>query len=113
MKALPMRVGESQSRTQRSRFTVMEYIAIAVMICAIAFGFNAFVADAEPAHAERATATVSYTVQLGDSLWGIAQQVSDGAEDVSEVVHTIATMNHLPNATIIAGQQLQVPIIEQ
>ena len=52
-------------------------------------------------------ATVSYTVQPGDSLWTIAESISGG--DPRDTMGAIEELNHLDGATIQAGQTLLLP----
>lgn len=49
----------------------------------------------------------SYVVQPGDSLWVIAQRISDG--DPRDTVGAIEDLNQLDGATIQAGQTLLLP----
>jgi len=51
---------------------------------------------------------VRYTVQPGDSLWGIAATRYAG-DDPRSAVDTIATTNHLVSDTIMPGQTLLLP----
>lgn len=49
----------------------------------------------------------TYVVQPGDSLWTIAQRVSDG--DTRDAVGRIEELNHLDGSLIQAGQTLILP----
>jgi hypothetical protein len=48
------------------------------------------------------------TVQPGESLWQVAVRVAPGA-DPRLVIDELVRANHLPSATVVAGQQLVVP----
>lgn len=47
----------------------------------------------------------------GETLWSIARHVSTG-HDVRSVVDSIAELNHLESAGLVAGQRLIVPITQ-
>jgi nucleoid-associated protein YgaU len=49
----------------------------------------------------------TYVVQPGDTLWAIAEGISDG--DPRDAVGAIEELNHLDGATIQAGQTLLLP----
>lgn len=52
---------------------------------------------------------ISYTVQEGDTLWGIAESTRFGI-DTREVVRRIKELNNLDSCTIFPGQVLIIPI---
>jgi nucleoid-associated protein YgaU len=55
---------------------------------------------------ERPAATVTYTVEPGDTLWSIARRVAPG-RDPRPVVDRLIEANHL-QGSLQAGQQLTV-----
>ena len=56
---------------------------------------------------------MSYTIQSGDSLWGIANQQcgAKSIADIQEIINKIVELNNLgsKNATIFAGESLKLP----
>ncbi len=52
--------------------------------------------------------TAPYTVQAGDTLWGIAAETSSGG-DVRAAVHDLRRLNGLDGSVIVPGQVLRVP----
>ncbi|MCZ3386178.1 MAG: LysM peptidoglycan-binding domain-containing protein [Actinomycetia bacterium] len=50
----------------------------------------------------------TWVVQPGETLWAIAERV-DAESDPRETVARIVAMNDLPNSSVQAGQELQIP----
>ncbi|MEU1973598.1 LysM peptidoglycan-binding domain-containing protein [Microbacterium sp. NPDC019599] len=48
------------------------------------------------------------TVQAGDSLWSIAEEVAPGA-DPRDVVDAIVSLNALEGVTVSAGERIAIP----
>lgn len=59
--------------------------------------------------ADQPVATVPYTVGQGDTLWGIAESVTDDGEDVRELLVVVRELNDLDGSTIHPGQILRLP----
>lgn len=49
-------------------------------------------------------------VEPGQSLWSIATAAAAPGQDVRDVVAQIVSLNSLPGSTIVAGQELSVPV---
>jgi hypothetical protein len=56
----------------------------------------------------RLAGVTSVVVEPGDSLWSIAEAVSDG-EDVRTVIDRIQELNGLEGSVLVPGQVLQLP----
>lgn len=52
---------------------------------------------------------ITYVVDKGDTLWGIARENTKKGEDVREVIYEIEKYNNI-NAHIIAGQEIKIPL---
>lgn len=50
------------------------------------------------------------TVRTGETLWAVARRVSPG-RDPRALVQRLREINHLPTASVEAGQQLLVPVL--
>jgi LysM repeat protein len=50
-------------------------------------------------------------VSTGDTLWGIASQVSNPSDDIRFVVYLIKDRNNLSNTNLTPGQKLIIPTI--
>lgn len=59
--------------------------------------------------ADQPVTTVPYTVGQGETLWGIAESVTDEGEDVREMLVVVRDLNELDGSTIHAGQILRLP----
>lgn len=56
------------------------------------------------------SALTTYTVSSGDTLWEIASSLTPAGEDVSEKLADIVELNRMDSSTIVAGQQILVPL---
>lgn len=59
--------------------------------------------------ADQPVSVVSYTVESGDTLWGIAAGVTEDGDDVRETLATVRDLNRLAGSTIHPGQVLILP----
>ncbi len=56
------------------------------------------------------SATHTYVVVQGETLWSIAQSITPDDRNVRDTVATLKTMNVMESASIREGDQLVVPI---
>ena len=96
--------------TRRGRIvlaTLASLPLVAALVALAVFGANSAVANG----AESATASQSFdyvTVQAGETLWGIAEEIAPTA-DPRDVIADIVNLNQLPSAQVQPGQRLAVP----
>ena len=83
---------------------------IAVLVIAASAVVVAPQAFAQDAREQAASDT--YVVAEGETLWSIAQAITPPSRDVRDTVATVKSMNLLESASIVAGEQLLVPIYE-
>jgi len=88
--------------TRRGRLTVV-LLLLAVLVVGLSVGMVSQAAGPSRPHVQP-----TVTVQPGESLWQVAVRVAPGA-DPRLVVDELVRANHLPGATVVAGQQLVVP----
>ena len=88
--------------TRRGRLVV-----VLVLLVVLVIGFSIGVSS-QAAGPSRPHHVPTVTVKPGETLWQVAVRVAPGADPrlvVDELVHA----NHLPSASVVAGQQLLVP----
>jgi nucleoid-associated protein YgaU len=84
-------------------------IALAVVVTAVAAAWAGPIARATTGSADPVSvARSTYVVQRGDSLWGIAEDLSGGA-DPRPLVDAIARVNGVDPATLTPGETLVIP----
>lgn len=109
-------VGRGVRLTRRGRVALVSMlcfaatvgVAMAVMTT-VAAGASA--SGPAPNAMVAGSATTTMTVQDGDTLWEIAEQVRPG-EDPRRTVHEIVELNDLSDSTLIPGQTLVLPTAE-
>jgi LysM repeat protein len=98
--------GSHTRLTRRGRVLLLALL-VAVLFGAFSLGRSA--SQAAPPSAAGATELQRVTVQPGDSLWVIAQQVAP-EHDPRDVVAEIRDLNDLTSVELRAGQQLVLPV---
>ncbi|WP_435870899.1 LysM peptidoglycan-binding domain-containing protein [Leifsonia williamsii] len=93
--------------TRRGRAVLSTLIALPLVIGALVFALNGGVAAASGDQAHVSFQHV--TVQSGESLWSIAEELAPNA-DPRDVIAELVTLNGLDSAVVSPGQQLAVPL---
>ena len=91
--------------TRRGRL-VMTLVLTAMIVAAFVVLGGASVATRDAGDPEQVRVI---EVEQGQTLWGIASQVS-GDGDVREMVYRIRELNSLPDSSLVEGQELAVPL---
>ena len=93
--------------TVRGRRVLAALVAlpVAAAIAFAALGSGSALASGEHTAGDSFT---TVTVQPGDTLWSIAEEVAPGA-DPRDVVDAIIRLNALPSGSLTAGQSLALP----
>ena len=98
----------------RMRITRRGRLVLVALVTALAFALVALGQGAASAGSADANGAPSspvsntWVVQPGETLWVIAERV-DPEIDPRETVARIVAMNDLPNSSVQAGQELQIP----
>lgn len=66
-------------------------------------------AQAGASESTRRVAVHSYVVRPGDTLWSIAQRVSERDADPRDLVQRIAEANDIDAGSLVPGQTLRIP----
>ncbi|MHA6668640.1 LysM peptidoglycan-binding domain-containing protein [Homoserinimonas sp. A447] len=90
--------------TRRGRTVLTTLAATPLVLAALVFALNGGIATATMEEGS----TTYVTVEAGQSLWQLAEEVAPG-EDVREVVAQLLRVNALESAEIFPGQQLALP----
>jgi len=92
--------------TRRGRAVLTLLVAVPLAIAAAVTGIGALGAAAGT---QGSAATFQYvTVEPGESLWQVAQEVAPAA-DPRDVVADILTLNNLSSGEVQPGQRLAIP----
>jgi hypothetical protein len=94
--------------TRRGRLVMVMTVMMLAVLAGLTLGHGSSLA----ASRTPATPTARHTVivEPGQTLWAVASRIAPH-DDPRLVVADIESMNHLPSATVQAGQQLLVPTI--
>jgi LysM repeat protein len=90
--------------TRRGRVVLTTIAATPLVFAALAFALNGGMATAT---VEQGSSSY-ITVQSGQSLWQLAEEVAPG-EDIREVVAQLLRANALESAEVFPGQKLVLP----
>ena len=99
--------GSHTRLTRRGRVLLLAAL-VAVLFGAFSLGRSA--SQAAPPSAAVVAEHERVTVQAGDSLWTLAQQIAPD-HDPRDVVAAIREMNDLASADLHVGQQLVLPLV--
>lgn len=107
--AIRRRPARSEVRlTRRGRLVVFAATLFVVLAIALFAGAAAVGTDSagEPAPTE------IVTVAGGQTLWGIASELTPAGGDIHETIAEIRTLNALDGVVLDAGQRLRVPLAD-
>jgi len=91
--------------TKRGRVVFTSLAAIPFVVAAVLMGLNGGGATAT---SSAGAPIEQVTVQAGQSLWQLAEDIAPGT-DPREVIRDILAVNQLESASVQAGQRLDVP----
>ena len=94
--------------TARGRRVFTGLAALPLVVVAVAFALNGGMATASTGLSTTPLETV--TVEAGQSLWQLAEEIAPEA-DPRDVIDEVITYNHLSSVEIQPGQQLDIPTI--
>jgi Tfp pilus assembly protein FimV len=91
----------------RSRAVVIAFGVIVVLALGMFLG-----AGSVASRFAGPTETTVIKVEPGQTLWGIAAEVTDSGDDVRDTMYDIQRMNAMTSSTLQAGQKLRVPLAD-
>jgi LysM repeat protein len=91
--------------TARGRRVLLALVVVPLLVVVAFLALNGGSATAS----NDAVATTYVSVQQGESLWQLAQQVAPKA-DPRNVIADIVSLNGLASSDVVAGQRLAIPV---
>ncbi|NKY39481.1 LysM peptidoglycan-binding domain-containing protein [Cellulomonas septica] len=92
------------------RLTARGRLVVVVLGLLLAIGVSTIAARASAdGPVSSAVEVTRHVVLEGETMWGLAQQVAAPGEDVRDVVLELVRLNDLPNAGLMAGQEILLP----
>lgn len=82
----------------------------ALVVAAVAFAYDAYQVNADAAPNVEKEIVVSYEVQPGDTLWGIAKAFYGEERNVDEVMYIIKQDNNITSDEVNAGKVLTIKL---
>lgn len=89
--------------TRRGRIVIAALVSVPLVLALLGIALNG-----GGAVAGSTAAPVTVTVQAGQSLWGLAEELAPGAP-TADVVADLVAVNGLSGASVLPGQVLIVP----
>ncbi|NUU17446.1 LysM peptidoglycan-binding domain-containing protein [Cellulomonas humilata] len=92
------------------RLTARGRAVLWVLAAAVAAVVTLFASQASADGPVGAQEVERHVVQSGETLWQIAESVAAPSQDVRDVVLDLVRLNELPDAGLMAGQVIVVPV---
>lgn len=111
--AVPATAGHQAVRAERPgslRLTRRGRVVLVVLALALVLGAVLFASRASAEGTVSAQEVQRHVVVPGETLWRIAAGITEPGHDIRDTVDSLVRLNHLPNASLMAGQVIVVPV---
>ncbi len=103
-------VRQAPAPTSHLRLTVRGRVVLWLAAVLVALGVTLLGTQAFADGPVSAQEVQRHVVQPGETLWQIAESVATPSQDVRDVVVDLVRLNELPDAGLMAGQVIVVPV---
>jgi hypothetical protein len=103
-------VDRAASTTSHLRLTARGRTVLWALALLVAAAITLLASQASADGPVSAQEVQRHVVQPGETLWQIAESVAGPSEDVRDVVFDLVRLNELPDAGLMAGQVIVVPV---
>ncbi len=92
--------------------TIVKYIFATLLILSIVITLIYFAFPKNNVVAIAGDEYIEYTIMDGDTLWNVADRLSDGDLDIRKFIYTIEEINQISADEIYPGMVIQIPTID-
>lgn len=103
-----MVISSSKFELFMKRFFV--FYAVSIVIVVLLAGICSYNLGKKQVSFLSYKSVTTHTVKGGESLWTIAEEISDGSQDIRRIVYEIQDINNMKSLTIYPYDELIIPV---